>query len=120
MIFDFIAISICVIIFLLYFFTSIAYMFKKPKFIVNKKVVPMEKFLDDKALKHYLNSVGKLNAYTSILFIVGFFNTIFIDKLKVGSGINLVGFFCIISILNSIFQRRIKARLISKANENKR
>lgn len=70
------------------------------------------------SVKDYLNSIGKLNLYTSIIFFLGFITAIYMDKNKYSaSGLILLIYFIFIGVLKIKFERKIKKYLLDKKTE---
>jgi hypothetical protein len=70
------------IIFLSYFFSGVFYIIKKPQIIIDKKLSKTQKLYDITNTNAYLNNIGKLNIYISIIFLLGFITAIYMDKIK--------------------------------------
>jgi len=106
------------VMFFLYFLSGVFYIIKKPQIIINKKLYKIQKKYKIISINDYLNNLGKLNLYISIIFLLGFITAIYMDKNKYHSNgsISLI-YFTFIAVLNSVFQGKIKKYLVHKNTE---
>lgn len=108
----------CLAIFLLYFLSGAFYIIKKPQIIINKKLYKIQKKYKIIDIDGYLTNLGKLNIYSSIIFLFGYINAIYMDLNKYHSSVIIYFFyFALIAVVNNVCQRKMKKYLVLQNNE---
>lgn len=103
------------VLFLIYFLSGVFYIIKRPQNIINKKISQIQNKYEIININDYLTDLGKLNLYISIIFLIGFLIVIYMDINKLHSSFSMsLIYLALISILNSVFQRKMKKYFVRK------
>ena len=91
------------------------YIIQKPQIMINRKLYKTQKVYNIVSINDYLNNLGKLKLYTSIIFLFGFIIAIYMDINKCSHSYVIIIFYLIFNDrLNKMFKRRIKKYLVEK------
>lgn len=110
-----VSLILCSVVFSLYFFSGVFYIIRKPKIIITKKLCEIEKKYNITSIDDYLNNIGKLNIYVSIIILFGSIIAIYMDKIKYSISGSIFLFFSI--LLNSVIERKKRKYLVEKNTE---
>lgn len=108
------------ILFFIYFLSGVFYIIKKPQIIIDKKLYKIEKVYNITNVNDYLNNLGKLNIYSSIILYIGLITAIYADiyKYSIPMYIYVVFYFIYFYVFSRKLEKKIKKYLVKKNTEN--
>ena len=104
------------IIFLIYFLSGVFYIIKKPQIIVNKKLNKIRKVYNITNVNDYLNNLGKLKVYSSIILYLGLITAVYADiyKYLVPMYVYIIFYFIYFYICRGKLEKNMKKYLVGK------
>lgn len=108
------------ILFLIYFLSGVFYIIKKPQIIIDRKLYKIKKVYNITNVNDYLNNLGKLNVYSSIILYIGLITAIYADiyKYSISMYVYVVFYFIYFYVFGRKLEKRIKKYLVKKNTEN--